>query len=442
VPAETTESKTGHDRPLFIPADAVIADLKLLLRGVVLPVDVLGGHRSASALTPASVRIEVPPGLAALALAAAGLVVADEEGKPVAAVVDAVPVGDRGTVIEGRVEAVPPDRWQPLDSVADGRPLSVVIASRPLLTGDLDRLRAVPRDRDLVVVVPSAGSSPDRLPPALLEQVVRASVADQLSDRRVEVLPVEIAWRDTATDRVLTEAVSDALGGSQEPLTASDDWAGLLAALDGDGELPSVADPRVLAELRRWRPPRNRRGVVVLLSGLSGSGKSTLGRALAAHVLHASDRTVSLLDGDLVRRLLSSGLGFDHASRDLNVRRIGFVAAEVARHGGVAICAPIAPYAESRAAVRRMVEEVGDFVLVHVSTPLAVCEQRDVKGLYARARAGVIEQFTGVSDPYEEPTDADLTVDTSLLTVDEALGRLVEHLEQHGWLPSPSDSRP
>ena len=175
---------------------------------------------------------------------------------------------------------------------------------------------------------------------------------------------------------------------------------------------------------------------MVLFTGLSGSGKSTLARGLAAYIRANTERTVSLLDGDEVRRMLSSGLGFDHASRDLNVRRIGFVAAEVARHGGIAICAPIAPYAESRTAVRAMAREVGGFVLVHVSTPLAEAERRDVKGLYARARAGLIEHFTGINDPYDEPTDADVTIDTSVLSVDEAVGRLVDFMKSRGWLPA------
>ena len=159
-------------------------------------------------------------------------------------------------------------------------------------------------------------------------------------------------------------------------------------------------------------------GFVVWLTGLSAAGKSTIGRIVAAE-LEARGLLVDRLDGDVVRRHLSKGLGFSRADRDTNVRRIGFVAAEVARHGGVALCAPIAPYAATRAAVRAMVDDAGGvFVLVHVSTPLAVCEARDRKGLYARARAGQLPEFTGISDPYEEPTDADLTLDTSVLEVD------------------------
>ena len=195
------------------------------------------------------------------------------------------------------------------------------------------------------------------------------------------------------------------------------------------------AETEVRADLAAWWPPPARRGVVVLMSGLSGSGKSTLARALATHLHERTPRTVSLLDGDHVRRLLSSGLGFGRADRELNVLRIGYVATEVARHGGVAVCAPIAPYASTRSAVRRMVQEVGDLVLVHVSTPLEECERRDVKGLYARARAGEIPSFTGISDPYEEPLDADVVVDTSVLTPDEALGRVLDHLVSGGWLP-------
>ena len=131
---------------------------------------------------------------------------------------------------------------------------------------------------------------------------------------------------------------------------------------------------------------------------------------------------------------MSSGLGFSAADRDLNVRRIGWVAAEVTKHGGVAVCAPIAPFAATRADVRRMVEANGGFVLVHVSTPLAVCEQRDRKGLYAKARAGLIPEFTGVSDPYQDPDDADIRVDTSTLTVGYAVGLIVGYLEREGWL--------
>ena len=149
-------------------------------------------------------------------------------------------------------------------------------------------------------------------------------------------------------------------------------------------------------------------GCTIFLTGLSGAGKTTIARALKA-ALDARGRTVTLLDSDEVRQLLSSELGFSREDRNLHVRRVGFVAAEITRHGGIAICALIAPYDEARKSVRHMVEAVGRFVLVHVDTPIEVCEARDVKGLYARARAGRVTQFTGLSDPYEIPGDAEVT---------------------------------
>jgi sulfate adenylyltransferase len=182
------------------------------------------------------------------------------------------------------------------------------------------------------------------------------------------------------------------------------------------------------------RRPRAERGLVLFLTGLSGSGKSTIARDLSDGLSERGDRQVSLLDGDLVRQLLSSGLAFSRADRDLNIARIGYVAAEVARHGGIAICAPIAPFAAARARVRKMVSEVGDFFLIHVATPVDVCEARDRKGLYAKARAGVISHFTGVSDPYEEPSDAELVIDTSMLSRSEAVAAILRLLEAGGWL--------
>jgi sulfate adenylyltransferase len=212
--------------------------------------------------------------------------------------------------------------------------------------------------------------------------------------------------------------------------------------LDSGGEVPAWLMPAgVTEELRRARPPRARRGVVVFFTGLSGSGKSTLAKDLRDALLERGDRTVSLLDGDLVRRLLSAGLTFSRADRDLNIARIGYVATEVARHGGIAICAPIAPYAAARAGVRRMASDVGDFVLVHVSTPLEVCEARDRKGLYAQARAGTIASFTGISDPYEVPDDADLVIDTSKVSRHDAVTAVLAHLMRGGWLALPGPGR-
>jgi len=222
-----------------------------------------------------------------------------------------------------------------------------------------------------------------------------------------------------------------AVGTEREDLSA--DQLGDL--LDAGSEIPAWVVPAAVArELRRVRKPRAERGLVLFLTGLSGSGKSTIARDLADVLAERSDRQVSLLDGDLVRQLLSAGLSYSRADRDLNIARIGFVAAEIARHGGIAICAPIAPFAAARAQVRQMVSEVGDFFLIYVATPLEVCAARDRKGLYAKARAGLIHQFTGVSDPYEEPADAELIIDTSEVRRAEAVHAVLAMLTSGGWL--------
>lgn len=192
--------------------------------------------------------------------------------------------------------------------------------------------------------------------------------------------------------------------------------------------------PEVLAELHRQHPPRDKQGFTVFFTGLSGAGKSTLARALTARLMEMGGRSVTLLDGDIVRRHLSSELGFSRAHRDINVRRIGFVASEITKNRGIAICAPIAPYAETRRAVRAMIEAVGGFVEIHVATPIETCESRDRKGLYAKARAGLIPEFTGVSDPYEVPEKPELAIDTTGLGIDEAVQQILLKLEREGYL--------
>jgi sulfate adenylyltransferase len=172
----------------------------------------------------------------------------------------------------------------------------------------------------------------------------------------------------------------------------------------------------------------------VFFSGLSGSGKSTIANVLLVKLLELGGRPVTLLDGDLVRRHLSSELGFSREHRDINIRRIGFVASEITKNGGIALCAPIAPYGATRRDVRALIEPGGGFVLVWVSTPIDVCEARDRKGLYAKARAGIVKEFTGISDPYEEPTDADVVIDTTNVTAEEAAQQIILHLEGEGFI--------
>jgi sulfate adenylyltransferase len=192
--------------------------------------------------------------------------------------------------------------------------------------------------------------------------------------------------------------------------------------------------PAVATELRRSYPPRARQGFTVFFTGLSGSGKSTIANVLLVKLLELGGRPVTLLDGDIVRKHLSSELGFSKEHRDINIRRIGFVASEITKNGGIAICAPIAPYDATRKDVRALVEPGGGFLLVHVSTSLEVCEARDRKGLYAKARAGALPEFTGISDPYEVPNDADVTIDTTQLTAEEAAQQIILHLESEGYV--------
>lgn len=328
----------------------------------------------------------------------------------------------------------------------------------PLVTGNAD---LVTRPEDLVRAVLAAAR---QLPEGTLVVPVplppRSSPAQELSARALIAAAYGATHLLTDGEQAASEAQGVAPPGGIV-IISEGEWAydpvaevwrplgliepGLELRELSDGELGALLDAGdpvpewllpagVATELRRARPPRARRGVVVFCTGLSGSGKSTLARDLRDALLERGDRTVSLLDGDLVRRLLSAGLTFSREDRDLNIARVGYVATEIARHGGVAICAPIAPYASARAQVRRMVSEAADFVLVHVSTPLEVCEARDVKGLYAKARAGVIGSFTGISDPYEEPDDADLVIDTSVVPRRDAVAAVLRHLTRGGWL--------
>jgi sulfate adenylyltransferase len=198
--------------------------------------------------------------------------------------------------------------------------------------------------------------------------------------------------------------------------------------------------PEVVTELRRTYPPRRRQGFTVFFTGLSGSGKSTIANVLLVNLLEMGGRPVALLDGDIVRKNLSSELGFSKEHRDLNIRRIGFVAREITQNGGIAVCAPIAPYDNIRKELRQSINGAGGFILVHTSTPLDICEQRDRKGLYAKARAGIIPTFTGVSDPYEWPLDAEVVIDTTNITPQEAAQEILLYLEKQGYLGGPAES--
>jgi sulfate adenylyltransferase len=304
-------------------------------------------------------------------------------------------------------EAVPLARTDAIGAV------SVLPAGRDAA----DRIRAARRDfvttvwadrpigaRQLATIAATAGAGVQLLVPTRPGGEWSSGARRSLADAAAAVL------RDTGVDPVWVDPLPvPAETTDAETADALRRLGRSAVAVDSDsGDL----DPPVTQAVARHRRPPAGKGVVVFFTGLSGSGKSTVARAVAERL--QADRTVTLLDGDRVRRLLSSGLGFSRADRDTNVARIGFVAAEIARHGGIAVCAPIAPYASTRATVRLMAAEAdAAFLLVYVATPLAECERRDRKGLYAKARAGLIPEFTGISDPYEAPEDADLVLDTT-----------------------------
>jgi sulfate adenylyltransferase len=192
--------------------------------------------------------------------------------------------------------------------------------------------------------------------------------------------------------------------------------------------------PEVIKELQKAYPPPRNQGFAVFLTGLSGAGKSTIAKILYARFLEIGERPVTLLDGDIVRQNLSNELSFSKEHRDINVRRIAFVASEITKNRGIAICAPIAPYAATRSEIRQIIENYGGFTEVHVATPIEVCEKRDRKGMYAKARAGLIKGYTGIDDPYEIPESPEVSIDTTNIAPDEAAQEIMLYLQQEGFI--------
>jgi sulfate adenylyltransferase len=414
------------------------------------------------------------------------VVLTDEEGAPLAAleVAETWPTRDGWVGAAGPVRRIGDGRHGPFQRLrrtpADvrallppGRVLGVV-ADRPLHRPQLAQIAHAARTlaAHLLVLIPVGDSGPDGLPPEVLVRAVFAA-RDRMPPATVIAVPL-VRRHDEIRDALLRARVAASYGVTHLLSTGDMLSGGGLRVLvprelaydnrDGQwrwrddipprnrrlalsaAEIEDLLDrgfplpewhtpPAVAKELARARPPRRQRGFVLFFTGLSGSGKSTVARGVADALRESGDRTVTLLDGDVVRRELSKGLGFSKEDRDLNVRRIGWVAAEVAKHHGVAICCPIAPYARARATARAMAYQAGaGFLLVHVATPLEVCERRDRKGLYAKARAGQLKGMTGIDDPYEVPTDAELTIDTSDLDVDAAVHAVLHHLTETGWV--------
>jgi sulfate adenylyltransferase len=206
-------------------------------------------------------------------------------------------------------------------------------------------------------------------------------------------------------------------------------------ALQTGGNIPEwFTFPEILNELRLSFPPRHKQGFTLFFTGLSGAGKSTLAEALMARLMSEGRRAITILDGDIVRRMLTSELGFSEEHRNLNIRRIGYVASEITKAGGVVMCAAIAPYAKARDENRQMILQHGGYIEVYISTSLSVCEKRDIKGLYAKARSGALKGFTGIDDPYEAPISPEITIDTAVLSIEESVNKIIAYLQEMGYV--------
>ncbi|MDQ1635545.1 MAG: sulfate adenylyltransferase, partial [Frankiaceae bacterium] len=397
-----------HNRPVpqgptiaqWTPTQRELDDLDLLVNAAFTP-PLAGFVDPRDAGDAAPITLLVAPETANLALGSGSLDIIDPEGAPLArlTVSGSWPGPDGRVGLVGEVSRLAHNEFGAFRRLHLSP--AQVHASYPA-----DRLLAVPVTRPLTtadIEAVNQASTESGLVPLLLA-CVGDGMAHGLSGPALVRATLEAAALVGRDALVVAAAVADHGGtGPHGQWRSPNDW--LVASVSRSyadtvwtlGDQP-VGDhpPSIQAIITKDRPPRDRQGLVIFFTGLSGSGKSTLARALVDRVLERGDRTVTSLDGDVVRHHLSKGLGFSPEDRETNILRIGFVAAEISRHGGLAICSPIAPYEATRAQVRRMVEQAGGgFVLVHVATPIEECERRDRKGLYAKARAGLIADFTG-----------------------------------------------
>ena len=418
---------TPPPAPQHSPSPRELDDLELLSRGALTP---LTGFQGAGG----QVTLHVPNSVADAAVEAGSLELVDPEGVPLARVsVGSTYPADDLTGIAGDVDPIAHNEFGAFRRLClspeqvreryDARTVSVPVAG-PLTDKDLTTIVTAADGRPVLLLALTGHGTPEGMSAPGL---VRATLAGATLLPDAAVVAVPLASRgDAALDHELGQRVVAAYA------------PGDVVAVSGEGDLPDAVARVVDFD----RPDRHEQGLVVFFTGLSGSGKSTLARALHDVILERGERTMTSLDGDVVRRNLSAGLTFSKEDRETNIRRIGWVAAEISRHGGVAICSPIAPFDKTRQQVRTMVEEAGGaFVLVHVATPLEECERRDRKGLYAKARRGEIPEFTGISSPYDEPADADVRVDTTGRSIEDALGDVLTVLYDEGYL-LPASSEP
>ena len=421
--------------PQHCPTPRELGDLELLSTGALAPITgftvmveqrasdealVVEQRASASVVETAGpdsealISLSLPEEVFAQAEQAGAVELVDPEGLPLARV--SVPGGEVEPLTHAQYGPFRDLYLTPAQAHEQYAGRTWVPVTDALTVAQVDQVRAL----GPVVLVPLVGKGTPDLSPVALIRATRL-VAEALPDAAVVAVPLA-SHEDPEVDHALGVQVL-ATYAAGDPVAALAD--------DPDGEYA----PEVVDFVAQDRPAPDEQGLVLFFTGLSGSGKSTLARALMDRILEQGTRTITSLDGDVVRRNLSAGLTFSKADRETNIRRIGWVAAEISRHGGLAVVSPIAPFDETRQQVRAMVDEAGGaFFLVHVATPLEECERRDRKGLYAKARRGEIPEFTGISSPYEVPTDADVVVDTTGRTIPDALEDVIQALKQSGYL--------
>ncbi|GAB2888688.1 adenylyl-sulfate kinase [Nocardioides pacificus] len=411
--------------PQHCPTPTELDDLELLVHGAFAPLTAFNEPGSPVTLT-------LPDDVAAAAREAGAVELVDPEGLPLALV---APTSGHITPLT-HAQFGPYRRLYltPEQSRTEHAGATFVPVADALTTHQIDALRTLSGRIVLLALVGT--NTPDLSPTALIRATLAA--AEHLEDAHVVAIPLA-SHGDPETDHALGVQVVGNYAGNNK-IQAPIEPPSLVEQVAQQPRRDQYPDD-IAAIIAKDSPAADKQGLVLFFTGLSGSGKSTLARALMDRLLEQGTRTVTTLDGDVVRRNLSAGLTFTKADRETNIRRIGWVAAEISRHGGVAICSPIAPFDETRQQVRDMVEEAGGaFSLIHVATPLEECERRDRKGLYAKARRGEIPEFTGISSPYEEPEDAAVRVDTTGRSIEAALDDVLVALREAGYLDLAASS--
>lgn len=417
--AAETAQRSAADLPNLVLDGPAVNELELWMLGLVPPEDARVRYAG-----------ELPAG------AAEGVILRDHEGVPLGKLAGAsVEHGCLRGDLEGwqrppnkdflNLRQPPAEVWREL-ALREGAPLVAwPLGAPPAPEETAEVLTALPAGARLLVLILSAPAARDDARHYRRVRSIRETLAGY-----AEAAPHFVIVPSPA-DSSLTRRAQLARSYGARQVIASD--AGGAGEVAGVPLLPYRANPGYNAEAA-LDLPQAEQGYCVFFTGLSGSGKSTIANELLVRLLERGERPTTLLDGDLVRQNLSSELGFSKEHRDLNIKRIGFVASLIVKSGGTAICAPIAPYAATRRAVREMIAPHGGYLLIHVATPVEECERRDRKGLYAKARAGIIKEFTGISDPYEAPEDADLRIDTTGQRIEDCVSQVLELLRERGWL--------